>query len=252
MKLIAFVILFASTSQLTLLPMSASAASFDCNKARSADEKAICSDPSLSTLDDALAAAFREAKRVDPSVVRSMSRQLLAQRRSCGSDPACLNDAMITAISQYKAVVVGETPAAQTFNSDKIAYGTRAGMDMSVVSRHGIDTTKALIRVEQRREDAEAYCRDYIGTVTEACIQEGLATNIGSQLTANCKTGQLTTISGENLVFLGRNPSRDNEQFANEFIMITADPNEPLDSSMASGYSVAIAQFQELCPRRMK
>lgn len=248
----AFTVIFLSLLHFSLSPWPTYAASFDCKKARTVDERAICNDANLSQLEEAVAAAFREAKRVDPKGVRSLSRELLAQRRSCGSDNVCLSQAMIAAIGQYKAVIVGEAPATQTFNSDKIPYGTRAGMQMSIVSRHGINSTKALIKVEQRREDAEAFCRDYIGEVTEACIQEGLASDNNHELSANCRTGQLSTITGEKLIFLGRNPSHDTEPYANEYTMISADTNEPLDSSMASGYSVAIVQFQELCPQRMK
>ncbi|WP_281423846.1 hypothetical protein [Rhizobium laguerreae] len=38
----------------------------------------------------------------------------------------------------------------------------------------------------------------------------------------------------------------------NDFVLIDPDTNEPLDGSMASGYPVAIDQFKELCPTRVR
>lgn len=43
------------------LATGAHAASFDCKKARSEDEKAVCASPELSRLDDDMAAAYKAA-----------------------------------------------------------------------------------------------------------------------------------------------------------------------------------------------
>ena len=45
------------------------AASFDCNKATTETEIAICSDPELSALDDRLSKAYLTAQRLNPSDV---------------------------------------------------------------------------------------------------------------------------------------------------------------------------------------
>lgn len=53
------------TALLSLWPGSnADAASFDCAKAKSAEEKAICADPKLSALDEQLGAAYRAALKI--------------------------------------------------------------------------------------------------------------------------------------------------------------------------------------------
>lgn len=64
---------------LLLLPAWATAASFDCGKASTTMEKAICADSPLSRLDEALAAAYARAQaRVgDKALVRQWQRNWL-------------------------------------------------------------------------------------------------------------------------------------------------------------------------------
>lgn len=47
----------------------------------------------------------------------------------------------------------------------KIYYGSRAGMQVTVVSMNDLDTANAVIRTKHTREDATAFCRDYVGKV---------------------------------------------------------------------------------------
>lgn len=228
----------------------ASAASFDCRKASSADEHAICSNDELSALDDAMAAGYREARKQAPEVVKPLSRSLLAERRACEADVDCLKTAMTKAVGAYKLIILGEPVDGDQKN--KVYYGSRAGMQVSVVSRSGIDTPRAVIQVELRREDAVAFCRDYVLKVTDECIQEELAIKLQSKFTGDCKTGRFTTITDQTYVFLGRNTAMNAGTMGNDFVLIDADTNQPLDGSMASGYPVAIEQFKELCPARVR
>lgn len=75
----------------------ASAASFDCAKARTADEKAICADRGLNDRDVKLAVYYDIARKVVAMGGRGaiMDRQTvwLKQRRACGADRACIRDA---------------------------------------------------------------------------------------------------------------------------------------------------------------
>ncbi|WP_246720895.1 lysozyme inhibitor LprI family protein [Rhizobium ruizarguesonis] len=238
-------LVFAAAS----LAPPASAASFDCRKASSADEHAICSNDELSGLDDAMDAGFREARRQAPAVVKPLSRSLLAERRACGADIECLKMTMTKAVGAYKSIILGEPVDGD--HKDKVYYGSRAGMQVSVVSRSGIDTPRAVIQIEHRREDAVAFCRDYVLKVTDQCIQDELAVDLQNKFTGDCKTGRFTTITGQTYVFLGRNTATD-AGIGNDFVVIDPDTNEPLDGSMASGYPVAIDQFKELCPTRVR
>jgi uncharacterized protein len=63
-------------------PGLAGAASFDCSKASTAAEKAICTDPALSKADEAMAASYKavEAATLDPSGLRRDQREWLANR----------------------------------------------------------------------------------------------------------------------------------------------------------------------------
>ncbi|NWD05581.1 DUF3298 domain-containing protein [Pseudomonas gingeri] len=64
-----------------LIPITASAASFDCGKAHSPLEKAVCADPALSALDSSIAASYNAAmQRLSPdgqTLLRSGQRQWL-------------------------------------------------------------------------------------------------------------------------------------------------------------------------------
>ncbi|MBD8650995.1 hypothetical protein IFT66_07880 [Rhizobium sp. CFBP 13726] len=234
-----------------IVAVSASAASFDCRKAVSADERAICLNDELSALDDAMAAGFRQARKASPAAVKPLTRSLLSERNACGSDAECLKSAMTKAIGAYKSVILGEPVDAAGRDKNKIYYGSRAGMQVTVLSRTGLNTPNAVISVEHRREDAVAFCRDYVQNVTDKCIADELAIKLSDRFSGNCTTGRFTTISDQSYVFLGRNPSGA-ATMGSEFIVIDADTNQPLDGSMASGYPVALPQFQALCPARAR
>lgn len=71
---------------LTLLPASLQAAGFDCTKASTFVEKAICSDRELSELDDMLTAAYQKAlaSSSNPAKTKAEQRQWLnAERNQC-------------------------------------------------------------------------------------------------------------------------------------------------------------------------
>jgi uncharacterized protein len=71
----------------------ASAASFDCHAASlAAVEARICAVPALSSLDDRLADAYRQARSADPGVAAEQRRWLRDVRNKCSSD-TCLTNA---------------------------------------------------------------------------------------------------------------------------------------------------------------
>jgi len=78
-----------------VLPPAAAAAerpSFDCTKAASATEKAICGNDRLARLDRAIAQAFR-ALRSDPNLAERLAEEqaaFLKKRDACNSDTGCL------------------------------------------------------------------------------------------------------------------------------------------------------------------
>ena len=86
----------------------ADAASFDCSKARTPDEKAVCRNPGLSELDSEMAALWYSYKRfpflMGMSGVRADdAHQFLADRSQCGANVACLRRVYQARISALKA-----------------------------------------------------------------------------------------------------------------------------------------------------
>ncbi|HQR88404.1 MAG: hypothetical protein B7Z44_14955 [Caulobacter sp. 12-67-6] len=82
---------------LTCVAGSASAASFDCRKARTADEKAICAERSLNDKDVRMDVLYGVNKRTlamgGRGALMDQQRDWLRDRRACGGNKACLNRA---------------------------------------------------------------------------------------------------------------------------------------------------------------
>jgi glucose/arabinose dehydrogenase/uncharacterized protein len=91
----AFLLLAACT-----LPAPARAASFDCSKAQTPTEKLVCTDETLSRLDEQLADAYRTAqKRAESRIaLRDAQRTWLKTRRDVCTDAACLRAAYLARI----------------------------------------------------------------------------------------------------------------------------------------------------------
>lgn len=81
---------------------SASAASFDCAKANTFIEHAVCNDPSLSLLDEQLAQAYRAAlaRTSDQSALKASQRSWLRMERNICKDTDCLRTAYSTRLTQ--------------------------------------------------------------------------------------------------------------------------------------------------------
>ncbi|MDR8729698.1 lysozyme inhibitor LprI family protein [Burkholderia pseudomultivorans] len=85
---------FVAAAALLGLPIAALAAGFDCAKAASPTEKAICADAALSRLDGELATAWKAAlaKGGDTGALKASQLKWLKQRDRCGADRDCLGD----------------------------------------------------------------------------------------------------------------------------------------------------------------
>ena len=81
-----------------LFAMPAQAASFDCARARAADEVAVCRTPALSALDSEMGGLWYAYSRV-PMLMGGNgnrgdeARDFLTRRRACGGNVACLTGA---------------------------------------------------------------------------------------------------------------------------------------------------------------
>ena len=85
-------------------------ASFDCSRASTHVERLICSDPTLSGLDDQLARAYRAAAGTpDADAVRAGQRRWLKEvRNKCGDIP-CLTEAYDARIKDISGAPAGRT-----------------------------------------------------------------------------------------------------------------------------------------------
>jgi uncharacterized protein len=84
-------------------------AGFDCAKAASGVEKAICADPALSDLDDVLARYYQGARfvlRENAECLVPDQREWLRKRDACG-DSACLNTAYLERLGELSALQPG-------------------------------------------------------------------------------------------------------------------------------------------------
>jgi uncharacterized protein len=80
------------------------AASFDCKLAKTATERAVCSDWRVSTFDEVLAAKYLEAldKAGDSARLRADQHTWLRLRNSCDADVACLGKAYESRLAALK------------------------------------------------------------------------------------------------------------------------------------------------------
>ena len=91
-------LVLAALAGLYLMPDSAEAAGFDCSKATAPDERAVCADPQLSSLDSEMTGLWYAYSKVPMLMGGNGERQteaeeFLATRRQCGADTACIGRA---------------------------------------------------------------------------------------------------------------------------------------------------------------
>ncbi len=91
------------------------AASFDCAKASTTVEKAICSNAELSALDDRLSAAYKAAltDTLDPASVKTSQREWVKARNACKT-VSCLQEAYRGRIAALGNGGIPETEAIRT------------------------------------------------------------------------------------------------------------------------------------------
>ncbi len=145
------------------------------------------------------------------------------------------------------AGLLASNSTAPAHASGTIFYGSRAGMEVAVISVSGLSTTHAVIHTKHTRDNAVAFCREYVGKVTEECIREELATPLNDVISANCLTGEFTDFSGNRYRLLGRNREGGDFMIAKYALMELAT-GKIADGTMASGYPTNMGIFKALCP----
>ena len=94
----------------------AEAASFDCTKAATATEHAICDNPQISTLDEQTAGLYYtlisngSLKQAQLAKVKNEQNKFLSRRDSCGANYNCLIDAYTAEVTYLKDATPPPTP----------------------------------------------------------------------------------------------------------------------------------------------
>jgi uncharacterized protein len=104
------VLLIAAASFGALAALPAHAASFDCRKARQADEKAICASRTLSELDVQMAALYGVRMQLpmmmgSRGAAQDEQARFLADRAACGAKTSCLANTYQSRIAALKTTL---------------------------------------------------------------------------------------------------------------------------------------------------
>ena len=130
---------------------------------------------------------------------------------------------------------------------DRIYYGSRVGMHLTSVSKEGIGSANATIMLKHTPQDAKAFCVQYSGDYSMACVNRTLASvKVGDRVTGNCAKRTWTDMYGRNYAFVRKATKAD--QLMAEFVLKDLGTGEILNGTSASGYSVQLTIFQQLCP----
>ncbi len=128
-------------------------------------------------------------------------------------------------------------------------YGSRAGMEVDVVSMSGLDSSHAVMATRHTRKNAISYCREYVQRVTQDCISSELAVRLNDQVSANCISDTFTDFYGKSYRFMGPLKRADDHQIAHFGIEDVAT-GEMADGSNSSGYIINMLIFKALCPSK--
>ncbi|MBR0757593.1 hypothetical protein JQ604_35895 [Bradyrhizobium jicamae] len=131
----------------------------------------------------------------------------------------------------------------------KLYYGSRTGMQVTIVKTSGINGPQAVIETKHTRADATAYCRDYAHDLTAKCIDDTMHLDLRNEVRGDCTTGRFTNLYGEEFQFLGKAKARKANVSANYVIKYLKD-GTIADGSSASSYAEHMEIFRKLCPAK--
>ena len=242
--------------------------SFDCSAARGPDEILICSDAGLSRADRAMAERYRTYRDVvDPGrkeeIVKDQRRWIAARAAECGIERSTVltpgdRARAIDCFALHYQQRIGELDrrlgefdaaaktAAGTAPVELVPFGSRAGMEMTIISKEGLGTNHAVIRAKLTEVNAERYCGEYAQDPSRSCIERYLnETKVADSISADCEAGTFKTFYGDDLQLLGKNFA---EGEMAPYVVRDRRTGQLLDGSMASGLSYDMDQFNALCP----
>jgi uncharacterized protein len=124
------------------------AASFDCTKAKSKNEKLICSDSQLSSLDEVLNTAYKRAYGIaaNKPVLRQSQRDWLGSYElSACDDAACLKTRFSNRIALLNEVAASGEPASQWSGTYVRYWKGKVDKDAATISIIGLRTGRLYV-----------------------------------------------------------------------------------------------------------
>lgn len=99
----AHLVLVAATAGLFPRPVltQSVAPSFDCGRATTQDERAICNDDRLAEMDQAASVAFGAIPAASRKEAHGAQAEVLRARHACAGDKLCILDQQVTALQTY-------------------------------------------------------------------------------------------------------------------------------------------------------
>ena len=166
------------------------AASFDCSKAGSPFEKAICSNQTLSSLDEKLADAYKNARASsqNPDQLKAEQINWIKSARACGTDAGCIESsykARLAILTSTQAVKTSPQPAQNTVNTSDYSNDKNIGACVAVVNwreQTGKPVSKELIAVRNK----------YGNRVQSVIQQAGACANSQGSLSPDCLKKKLS------------------------------------------------------------
>jgi uncharacterized protein len=139
-------------AMLALAAMISPAAAFDCAKAATAVETAICSDPGLKRLDDELEAAYAAVKAASSPAEQKMlvrsQKRWIAGREQCPGAEAGLSSCVRTALEERLRLLRGEAdsgpgPSSKLMPVFVVQDGTETVYDLDIAVLRFVDARTA-------------------------------------------------------------------------------------------------------------
>jgi hypothetical protein len=186
--------------------------------------------------------------KIFKEVIRNLKRECSSHHRSTAEvagSAICTLGAAFTLFAVNVQECVAEVAKAQEQKaSEIISYGSRVGMELTIVSKSGIGTSNSVIRTKMTEANARSYCLGYIQDSSPECIKSQMnAVVLSKTIQANCDAKEFRNFYGESFRYV---PAR--HAGSNSGTLINLRTGEALDGSSASGLSYNLQQFTSLCP----
>jgi len=111
--------------------------SFDCTKATTATQKAICKDPTLSKLDLKNDDLYKKALQLSPDSTKQILYSLYPKRTKCNGDENCIRSNFQASIKKYEAII--QMGNSNTGNTPSVSLGNNFLLNICEISQRADD-----------------------------------------------------------------------------------------------------------------